>query len=63
MSTTKKPKFKKNDRVFWNSKKQFKRIEGIIERIESFGNSYEYIINCEKDGRWGVEENKLKKVK
>jgi len=57
-----KPKFKNGQQLYWNSKKQNKRIEGKLLKTEywSFGN--QCTLDCGTDGRWEVPEKKLKTV-
>ncbi len=46
--------FKVGQTVSWKSKKQFKTITGTITRIDKLFSGIELVVDCGKDGMWGV---------
>ncbi len=59
----KRSKFKIGDKLYWRSKKQGKRIEGKVVRINQMSYGNDILLSCGTDGTWEIEEHLLKRVK
>lgn len=62
IKTKPKAKYRVGSNLYWNSKKQGKRIEGKVIKKEYFMSDWQYTLLCGTEGRWEVGEQKLKKV-